>query len=132
MAMGKQATGKSQVKGCMPVIIVLVVVLLILLAGRLMGTTEGVNSLFWVPFIIAAVLIPIYIVCHRTTPTAVVDQAKHDLFEIRERYRKERSTLVQCYNAEAQPIKDEYESKGSPVDRAPFQARLDQLRPRIA
>lgn len=131
MAKGKQATGKSQMKGCMPVIIFFVVVLLILLAGRLMGTTEGVNSLFWVPFIIGAALVPIYIVFHRTTPPAVVTQAKKDLYEIRERYRKERSQLIQIYNSEAQPIKDEYESKGSPVDRTPYQERLDQLRPRF-
>lgn len=130
MAMGEQATGKSQMKGFMPVIIVVVVLLFILLAGRLMGTTEGVNSLFWVPIIFAAVLIPIFFVFRRNTPTAVVNKAERDLFAIRERYRVKRKSLVQSYNDEAQPIKDEYEKKGSPIDKTPFQTRLDKLRPR--
>ncbi len=126
----EQATGKSQVKGFMPVIIISVVLLLIFLAGRLMGTTEGVNSLFWVPFIIAAVLIPIYFVFRRSTPTAVVNKAGRDLFAIRERYREKRKSLVQAYDKEAQPIKDEYQKAGSPFDDKPFQERLDKLRPR--
>lgn len=122
------AEGKSGLSCTAMVVIAVIAVVVIFATGRLMGTVESVNSLFWVPFLVAAVLTVMYFILRRRTPSAVEREVRCGLDDIHDKYRQQRTELVKAYDAEAQPIKEKYRSKGG--DKAAYQAKLDQLRPK--
>jgi len=115
-----------------PIIAAIVVAAIVVLymLGKCFGGLYTVSMLYWGVVVLMAVLAVLYFVFKRKTPQHIVNQANRDLEDICQKFHKQRSELVNEYNAVANPIKQAFKDGGE-TDEEKYQSMLKALKPQF-